>query len=453
MKYDAIIIGFGKGGKTLAGALAKQGKKVALIEKSAQMYGGTCINVGCIPSKSLVTSAKESAKHADAPFEEKAALYANAIAEKIRVTTLLRGKNFDKLDSLDNVTIYNGLASFVSNTEVQVQTAAETFVLTGENIFINTGSTPVLPPIKGLRENPFVYTSEGMMALPELPRRLAIIGGGYIGLEFASMYTSFGSKVTVVQDGDVFLPREDADIAAEIKSVLEKRGVSFVTGAKITEIAGEQAFASVHFTKDNAECQLEAEAVLVATGRRPNTDALNAAAAGVDLTPRGAVQVNEHLKTTAPNIWAMGDVVGGLQFTYISLDDYRIVLSQLNGGEKTTANRKNIPYSVFLSVPFSRVGLNEQEAKDKGYNVKIVKMPAAAIPKAQVLRTTDGMLKAVIDADSGKILGAMLFCEESYEMINLVKLAMDADIPYTALRDGIYTHPTMTEAFNDLFAL
>ena len=453
MKYDAIIIGFGKGGKTLAGALAKQGKKVALIEKSAQMYGGTCINVGCIPSKSLVTSAKESAKHADAPFEEKAALYANAIAEKIRVTTLLRGKNFDKLDSLDNVTIYNGLASFVSNTEVQVQTAAETFVLTGENIFINTGSTPVLPPIKGLRENPFVYTSEGMMALPELPRRLAIIGGGYIGLEFASMYTSFGSKVTVVQDGDVFLPREDADIAAEIKSVLEKRGVSFVTGAKITEIAGEQAFASVHFTKDSAEYQLEAEAVLVATGRRPNTDALNAAAAGVDLTPRGAVQVNEHLKTTAPNIWAMGDVVGGLQFTYISLDDYRIVLSQLNGGEKTTANRKNIPYSVFLSVPFSRVGLNEQEAKDKGYNVKIVKMPAAAIPKAQVLRTTDGILKAVIDADSGKILGAMLFCEESYEMINLVKLAMDADLPYTALRDGIYTHPTMTEAFNDLFAL
>lgn len=450
MKFDAIIIGFGKGGKTLAGALAKMGKNVALVEKSEKMYGGTCINVGCIPSKSLVTSAAQAVLYGDAPFAEKAERYAAAIAEKRRVTTMLRGKNYDKLNTLDNVTIYTGTASFVSNTQVQVALPNETIVIEGEKIFINTGATAVIPAIPGLENNPFVYTSEQLMDEIKLPKRLVLIGAGYIGVEFANLYSAFGSEVTILQDGDTFLPREDGDIAQEIRKIMENKGIRFYMGAKVNRLDGGK----VHFTAEGGEYALDADAILIATGRRPNTDGLNVEAAGVSLTPRGAVKVDDYLKTDAPNIWAMGDVVGGLQFTYISLDDYRIVLSQLKDeAPRGVSARKNVPYSVFMAPAFSRVGINETEAKQQGIPVRVLRMPAAAIPKAQVLRKTEGVLKAIVHAQTGKILGAMLLNEESYEMINIVKLAMDMDADYTVLRDQIFTHPTMSEALNDLFSL
>jgi pyruvate/2-oxoglutarate dehydrogenase complex dihydrolipoamide dehydrogenase (E3) component len=312
----------------------------------------------------------------------------------------------------------------------------------------------VIPPIPGLKDNPLAFDSKSLMELDILPQRLVIIGGGYIGLEFASMYATFGSQVTVVQDAPTLVPREDRDIAAVLQQALEKKGVQFVLGAAITGVTSQGNVATVSYTKDGNTAKVEAEAILVATGRRPNTDGLNLAAAGVQVTPRGAVQTDANLKTTAPNIWAMGDVVGGLQFTYVSLDDFRIVKGQLEGrGHYTLADRKNVPFSVFIDPPFSRVGLSETEAKAAGRNVKVLSLPAAAIPKAQVLRHTEGLLKAVVDADTGKILGAMLICEESYEMINIVKLAMDLDADYTVLRDQIFTHPTMSEALNDLFSV
>ncbi|MCI2057745.1 MAG: FAD-dependent oxidoreductase [Oscillibacter sp.] len=450
MKYDAIIIGFGKAGKTLAGALAKQGRQVALVERSRAMYGGTCINVGCIPSKSLVTSAAEAALHADEPFEAKAERYAAAIAEKRRVTGLLRGKNYGKLHDLPGVAIYDGFGRFLSSNQVEVAlTDGGTTVLEGEKIFINTGSVPIVREIPGLQGNPRAYTSETLMDEERLPRRLTLIGAGYIGMEFASLYTNFGAQVTVLQDGGTFLPKEDRDVAEEIRSVLEKRGVRFLLGAKTLRADG----GTVVYEQDGAEHTLPGDAILLATGRRPNTDGLQAEKAGVALTARGAVQVDALLRTTAPNIWAMGDVNGGPQFTFVSLDDFRIVLSQLTGGSRSRDDRSSVPYSVFMDTPLSRVGLTEREAAEQNIPVRILKLPAAAIPKAQVLRKTDGFLKAVVHAETGKILGAALLCPESYEMINLVKLAMDLDADYTVLRDRIYTHPTMTEAFNDLFAL
>jgi probable pyridine nucleotide-disulfide oxidoreductase len=448
--YDAIVIGFGKGGKTLTGAMAKMGMNVAIIEKSEMMYGGTCINVGCIPSKSLVTSAAESALRPDAPFEEKAQKYAAAVAEKRRVTGFLRGKNYSKLADLPSVDVILGEAGFISPTAVSVKTADGIIELEADKLFINTGAEPIIKDIPGLAGNPKVYTSEALMDEDTLPARLTLIGAGYIGMEFASMYTNFGSAVTVLQDGDRFLPKEDEDIAAAIHDIMEKRGVKFVTGAKIKELRG----GDVVYEKDGAEVVLPGDAVLLATGRRANTASLNCAAAGVELTPRGAVQVDEHLRTTAPNIWAMGDVAGGLQFTYVSLDDYRIVLSQLNGhGERTSKNRGSVPYSVFMDTPLSRVGITERDAAEKGLPYRVLKMPAAAVPKAQVLRKTDGMLKAVVNTETGRILGVSLLCAESYEMINTVKLAMDMGADYTVLRDQIFTHPTMSEALNDLFAL
>ena len=452
-KYDAVIIGFGKGGKTMAGALGAAGKKVALIEKSDRMYGGTCINVGCIPTKSLVYRAGLAAAKGGS-FEEKAAAYKAAMEQKEDLTARLRGKNYQKLDSNPNITVIDGTASFQSPHVVEVEKDGRTFQVEGEQIFINTGSSAFIPPIEGLKGNPYVYTSEGLLNLTELPSRLVIIGGGYIGVEFSSIYASFSSKVTILQDGDIFLPREDEEIAGAVRESLESRGIRVMTGVKVKalEQAGGKALVAVDNGKEVQK--LEAEAVLVATGRRPNTAGLNLEAAGVEIGPRGGIVTDDSLTTTAPHIYAMGDVRGGLQFTYISLDDFRIVKSKVLGdGSYTLKERGAVPYSVFLIPPFSRVGLSEKEAVEKGYKVKVARLAAAAIPKAQVLEQPAGLLKAVIDEETGLILGAHLFCQESYEMINMIKLAMDAKVPYQVLRDTIYTHPTMSEAFNDLFAV
>ncbi len=445
--FDAVIIGFGKGGKTLAGALGNAGKKTALIEKSPMMYGGTCINVGCIPTKFLVHRARD-AKYA----ENKAEYYAEAVKEELALTEELRGKNLAKAENAPNVTVITGTAKLISNTEVEIVTEQGTEVLTAKQIFLNTGSVPVIPPVEGIQNNPYVVTSEALLKQTKLPGQLVIIGGGYIGVEFASLYADFGSKVTIIQNGSRFLPREDADIADAVRENLASRGVELLTDTDVVSVTEQGGRAVLSVITDGAVRELYADTVLVATGRKPNTKNLGLENAGVDLTARGGVVIDEHLKTTAPNIYAMGDVVGGLQFTYISLDDYRIVRSAVLGdGSYTTDKRGAVPYSVFLNPPFSRVGMSEQEAKDKGYSVKVAKLPAAAIPKALVVEQPAGMLKAIIDEKTGLILGAHLFCEESHEIINTVKLAMDAKLPYTVLRDMVFTHPTMSEAFNDLF--
>lgn len=451
MKYNSIIIGFGKGGKTIAATLAKNGEKVALIEKSNKMYGGTCINVGCIPSKSLVRSSSLSMIDKDTSLISKQDRYKQAILEKRNLVSMLRKANYNKLDTLENVDIYDGIGSFIDKNNVKVTiNNSEDLILSTDKIFINTGSYSFIPSIEGIENNKYIYTSETLMDLEELPEKLVIIGGGYIGLEFASMYSGFGSKVTVVQDSNVFIPKEDRDIAESIKEVLELKGVDFIFGANTTRFDNNV----VYYKKGEEEKQINSDAILIATGRRPNIKDLNVQNAGIELTSRGAIKVNEKLQTSVENIYAMGDVVGGLQFTYISLDDYRIVLSNLyNNNGKKLSERKNVPYSVFISPAFSRVGLNEDEARKAGYNIKVLKMKTAMIPKAKVLKNPNGMLKAIINQDNNQILGAMLFCEESYEMINIIKLAMDLNAEYTVLRDNIYTHPTMSEAFNDLFSL
>lgn len=446
-KFDTIVIGFGKAGKTLAAKLAKQGEKVALIEKDARMYGGTCINVGCIPSKRLVLEAERAPAH---DFEVQSEYYHVAVQEKKKLTTALRMANYNKLIDA-GVQVINGTASFLDGKTIGVKGAHGTMqTLSASKLIINTGGRPIIPAVPGVENNRLVFTSETMMENETLPRRLTIIGGGYIGLEFASMYARFGSKVTILQHSSVFLPKEDRDIAEAVENVLKSYGVSVITGAGLKEIKEGTAV----YAKNGEEDTLDGDAILLATGRRPNTEGLHAERAGVELTKRGAVVTDKHLRTTTENIWAAGDVCGNLQFTYISLDDSRIILSDMQGdGSRTTENRGAFAYSVFMEPSFSRAGLSEKEAADKGLNYRVVRMNTDMIPKAKVLRKTTGMLKAVIDKDSGKIFGAALFCPESYEIINMVKLAMDHDLDYTVLRDFIYTHPTMSEGLNDLFAL
>lgn len=444
--YQNLIIGFGKGGKTLAAYLAKHGQEVALIEKSEKMYGGSCINIACIPTKALIVSA------------ERKVPYNIAFERKNDLTAFLRIKNFQNIDSLDLASVINGEASFVSANEIAVRQSGknEDVIVSADRIFINTGSLPNIPSIPGIHSSKRVFTSTSLMEQSGLPEKLVVIGGGFIGLEFADMYAKFGARVTLLNNSKEFLPREDKDISDEILKVLTAKGINIINGVKIESIEDlNNDLVKVDYkSEDGKLIQIQANAVLVATGRRPNIDSLNVANAGIELDSRGYIVVDEFLKTNQPNIWALGDVNGGPQFTYISLDDFRIIKDQLFGGSYTSvSNRKQVAFSVFISPSLAHIGLREKEAIEKGYQIKVAKLPASGIPRARILNETNGLLKTIVDAKTNKILGCTLFCVDSNEMINTIQIAINAGLDFQTLRDAIYTHPSMTEAFNDLYSL
>ena len=452
-KYDAIIIGFGKAGKTLAGFLAGKGQNVALIEESDKMYGGTCINVGCIPSKSLVNSVERLENKDLSTFTERKDYYEKSVDKKEALITALRGKNYEMLASKENIDIYNGKGSFVSNKIVNIEKNGENIQIEGEKIFINTGSETIIPNIKGLKESKNILTSKSLMELKELPRKLVIIGAGYIGLEFASTYAGFGSEVVIIDASDDILKREEKEAADRVKKILEEKGVTFYLNSKVEEISDNENDSSIAISNGNGEIiQFNGDKILVAIGRKANTQGLELEKAGVQVDERGNIIVNEKLETTAPNIWALGDVKGGLQFTYISLDDFRIIRDNVYGNGNRSLNDRNVvPYTTFLSTPLSRVGLSEKEAIEKGFDIKVGKIEAMAIPKGKIEGKSEGFLKVVVDAKTDKILGATLLCNTSHEMINIIALAMKGNLPYQIIRDMIFTHPTMSESLNDLF--
>ena len=455
-KFDAIIIGFGKAGKTLAVDLANRGQKIALIEKSQEMYGGTCINQACIPTKILENKSSIIRNQNLDSFNEKEIKYEESINQKEELISKLRMANYNKLNSNENITIFTGQGSFINENTIEVNTIEdEVLILEGEKIFINTGSKPNIPDIKGIENSKIVYTNETLMKLNKLPSKITIIGAGYIGLEFAGIYASFGSEVTVVNTHRTILPKEDNDDAQEVVNILKKRNVKFLNDVSIIEIKEENQLAKLIYKQngDDEERELSRDIVLVATGRKANIDNLNLHNANVELDSRGFIKVNEKLETTTKNIWALGDVNGGPQFTYISLDDYRIIRNHLfEDKTRKTSDRKNVPSSLFLDPAFSKVGLNIKEAKANGYNIIVAKMATEAIPRAKQIGKTDGFIKIVIDKDSEKILGATMICEDSSEIIHLIQLAIDMEVKYTYLRDRVYAHPTMTEALNDVLS-
>lgn len=442
--YQNVVIGFGKGGKTLAAYLAAHGQEVAVIEQSEKMYGGTCINVACIPSKSLITSAEKNI-----PYQE-------AIGIKDNLTSFLRQKNYDNLDKFPTVTIITGKARFLSKREIGITLVHNNgeVRVTGDRIFINTGTQPFIPDIPGIHTSRNVFTSASLMEQSGLPDKLIIIGAGFIGLEFADMYAKFGSKVTLLDRGTTFLPREDPDIADAIYKAMTTKGINIITKAAVEKVGNSSSGVIAQFRNASGTSEeIEGSAILIATGRRPNLDGLDVGAAGIKLNARGFVHVDEHLKTNVKNIWAIGDINGGPQFTYISLDDFRIIRDQLFGGDYTsTTQRKAVASCAFITPPFSHIGLREKEAIAAGYRIKVAILPASVIPRARILNNTQGLLKSVIDADTNRILGCSLFCVESSEMINTIQVAINAGIDYRVIRDTIFTHPSMTEAFNDLYA-
>lgn len=332
-QYDAIIIGFGKAGKTLAAELSNRGWQVAIVERSNMMYGGTCPNVACIPTKTLVHEAEVSALLYHDDFPKQANMYKQAISRKNRLTSFLRNDNYERLNKRPNVTIYTGTGSFVSSNTIKVALPEEDIELQGKEIFINTGSTPIIPAIDGIQQSQHVYTSSTLLDLNVLPHHLIIIGGGYIGLEFASMYAGFGSKVTILEGGNKFMPREDRDIANSVKEVMDKKGIEIHLNARAQSIHDTNDGVTLTYSdvSDGTPYYVDGDAILIATGRKPMIEGLNLSAAGVGVDAHGAIIVNDQLRTTVPHIWAMGDVKGGAQFTYLSLDDFRIIRDQLFG--------------------------------------------------------------------------------------------------------------------------
>lgn len=420
-----IIIGFGKGGKTLAKFLAQKGEEVLVIEKSNKMYGGTCINIACLPSKRLIIEAANGVSYVD------------AVNGKNEMTAQLREKNYHMLADEKTITVLDGKAHFIADHEIEVELPnGKKAQYKGDRIFINTGAVPVMLPIPGLKESKYILDSTQAMDEKKMPKNLTIIGAGYIGLEFASMFAKYGSKVTVLDHNKEFLVREDEDISNAVRKDMEDAGIKFELGADIEKITDEKTDAKVTYQINGKTKAINADRILVATGRKPNTENLGLENTAIETTDRGAIKVDDFLRTTVDNVWAIGDVKGGLQFTYISLDDFRIIKDQLFGtGARMVSDRKVIPYSVFISPALSQVGLNEKQANKLEKEYKLFKLPVTAIPKAKVAKDNRGLFKALVDPETEKILGATLYGIESYELINMISLAMKAHLSYTVLRD------------------
>jgi pyruvate/2-oxoglutarate dehydrogenase complex dihydrolipoamide dehydrogenase (E3) component len=455
-KYDAILVGSGQAANPLAKKLAAAGWRTALIER--QWVAGTCINVGCTPTKTLIASGRV------AYLVKRAADFGiQTTGFSVDIEAFLRRKNAIVLHyreavtkgllSTPNLDLIFGTASFSAPKEITVILEdGSTDTLTAENIFLDTGALPVIPPIPGLSEIPYL-TSATILDLMEIPSHLVIIGGGYIALEFGQLYRRLGSEVTIVEGNPQFLSKEDEDIAAEIRRILEEDGIKIFTGTKTTGITpGQTIRVDLESEVEKAPAFVMASHVLLATGRRADTVGLNTAAAGIALDTHGFIKVDDRLETNIPGIYALGDVKGGPQFTHISYNDHLIVYKNLiEKANVSIAGRVPI-YCLFTDPELGRVGLTEKEARDKGLNIKVVTMPATWIARATENGETRGMLKAIVNADDRKILGAAVLTVGGGELMSVLQMAMMGGLTADTLRDAIFAHPTFAEALNNLFA-
>ncbi|HVH38560.1 MAG TPA: mercuric reductase [Gemmatimonadaceae bacterium] len=451
--FDFAVIGGGKGGKTLAAKMATAGRSVAMVEKG--MIGGSCINVACIPTKTMFSSAQaaESARHSNefgtrAPFE--GVDMKGVRARKRDVVTEMVARNQANFDR-SGMTLIIGAARFTAPRSLEVSLADGGLrAVSADKVFINTGTRPAVPPIPGLAEaRPL--DSESIQELDRLPEHLIVLGGGYIGCEFAQMFRRFGSRVTIVEQANTFLSREDPDVAEQVLQCFREDGIDVLLEASARRVDGVSGD-SVRLTLQTSagERLLEGSHLLAALGRVPNTEELNLQVAGVETDARRFVKVNDRLETSAEGVWALGDVNGGPQFTHVSLDDWRIVAANLAGGNRSTADRL-VPYTLFIDPELGRIGLTETEARSRGLKVKIARLAADRIPRAVTSGEMRGYLKAVVDADTDQLLGASILSAAGGEVMAVIQVAMRAGLRYTTLRDMIFAHPTMAEGLNDLF--
>jgi pyruvate/2-oxoglutarate dehydrogenase complex dihydrolipoamide dehydrogenase (E3) component len=454
-QYDTIVIGAGQGGVPLARTLAQAGSKVALVER--EHVGGTCYNEGCTPTKTMVASAKvayldrRSADYGVNNGQVTVDMVAVRQRKRDIVEDFRRGGE-QRLRDTEGLDLVWGEASFTGPKELEVRLNSYETRLTAKNIFINTGSRPANPPVAGLESVP-ALNSTTIIELDEVPQHLLVLGGGYVGLEFAQMFRRFGSEVTVVQRDKQLLTREDADVAEAVAEVLREDGVEVLleTEAKRAEQTEDGELLLTVGTLEG-EGTLEGSHLLVAAGRLPNTDRLNLEAAGVETDERGFIRVNERLETGVEGIWALGDVKGGPAFTHTSYDDFRVVRTNLLEGGAATINDRIVPYTVFIDPQLGRVGLSEEEARERYPNVRVARMPMSHVARALEVDEPRGMMKAVIDADTGQILGCAILGIEGGEIAAMIQVAMMGEVPYKVLRDAVFAHPTLAESLNNLFA-
>ena len=452
LHVDITVIGWGKGGKTLAATLGGQGKKIAMIEEFEEMHGGTCINIGCVPTKTLIHDSEMArAQQSDSTAAETAAeAWSQAVERRDQLIEKLRGVNHSMLADVPSVTLVSGRGRFVGPKEIEVTHQGNTLRVQAETIIINTGAVPVMPGIPG-SDSPKVHTSTSIQQVQPRPESLLIVGTGPIGLEFASMFNGFGTEVTVLDRGEMILPREDEEVAEAVDQVLQDSGITFLHSSELKSIEED---GTVELEIEGSAETRQFDAILVAIGRRPATDGLGLDKAGIETADRGAIQVDEYLRTSVDGVFAIGDVAGGQQQTYLSLDDFRVVLDQLTSDNpsRSTDDRKAVPATIFLTPPFSSVGLTEEDAREQGKQIKVATQEVAkikAMPRPKAVNDPRGLIKVVVDAQSDEILGARLFHVDSQEVINLVSLAMRAGITATELKNGIWTHPSSTEALNE----
>ncbi len=456
-QFDAIVIGTGQGGKPLAGALAKAGWKTAILER-ADLVGGTCVTVGCTPTKTMVGSARVAhlvRRAADYGVNVRSVVVDQRVVRKRKrdIVEMFSGGSRRGLEKLEHNTLIMGEGRFTGPRELEVtmNDGSGTRHIEAEKIFINAGARPRIPPIPGLQDVSYL-DSTSIMELEQVPRHLVVLGGGYVGLEFGQMFRRFGSEVTIVEMADRLMGREDPDVAEKVTEILREDGLDIRLGTSVERIDGGERSIQVGVRGPSGEETIEGSHLLVAAGRVPTTETLNLEAAGVTVDERGFIPVNERLETNVAGIWALGDITGGPAFTHIAYDDFRILRDNLlHDGQATTVGRL-VPYCVFIDPELGRVGLSEEEAKARGLNYQVVSMPMTHVARALEVDETRGFMKAVIDADSKQILGCAILGIAGGEIMSQLQIAMMGNVPATELREAVFAHPCLSEAFNNLFA-
>jgi pyruvate/2-oxoglutarate dehydrogenase complex dihydrolipoamide dehydrogenase (E3) component len=462
--YDAIIIGSGQAGTPLSTALAEAGMRTALIER--KHVGGTCVNEGCTPTKTMVASGRV------AYLARRAADYGvhtGAITvdlQRVRqrkrdIVDRFRNGSQAHIEKTANLDLIFGDASFAESISaaaaltdpktvaVQLNDGSRR-LLSAKYIFINAGTRAARPALDGLDDiDPLDNVS--IMEIDAVPEHLLILGGGYIGLEFGQLFRRFSSQVTIIQSGSQLLGGEDPDIAEEVCRIFQQDGVEVLLNAKAIRVSKSEGNIRLEVQQNAQSKTLTGSHLLVATGRVPNSDRLNLAAARIKKDENGFIKVNDRLETTCNGVYALGDIKGGPAFTHISYDDFRIIRANLLEKKNASTQGRLVPYTVFIDPQLGRLGLTETQAREQGFHIRVAKLPMSSVARAQEVDETRGFMKAVVDAETNLILGAAVLGIEGGEVMSAIEIAMMGKLPYTALRDGVFAHPTLAESLNNLF--
>jgi pyruvate/2-oxoglutarate dehydrogenase complex dihydrolipoamide dehydrogenase (E3) component len=449
--YDLVVLGSGEGGKFIAWTMSKQGKRVAVIER--KYVGGSCPNIACLPSKNVIHSAKVASYFFRSEefgiSKDNVRISMSGVRDRKRkmVDGLIQ-MHFDNYKA-SGAELIVGSARFVAPKTLEVALSdGGTLVVRGDKVVIGTGTRATLPQIPGLaNSNPMTHIEA--LELDYVPKHLLVLGGGYVGLEMAQAMRRFGSKVTVIDHNHRLMRGEDEDVSQALEELFREEGIDLALGARVSCVEGESG-KSVKL-QHGSEQVLEGTDLLVATGRTPNTAGLGLEVAGIELTERGFINVDDHLRTTAPDVWAVGDCAGSPHFTHISFDDFRVVVSDMTGGRRVTSGRQ-VPFCMFTDPELARIGMNENEAKRRGIAYRLAKLPMVANLRTRTLSETRGFMKAVIDAENDRILGFTVFGTGGGEIMGAVQIAMLSGLPYTALHDAVLTHPTLLEGMIPLFS-